>query len=300
MKRPIYGLFVVMMLVFHSAVPAAEKAIHSMGLPSRNEFYGGPMAVFDQTTRDTQFGGQLYAGWTRYLTSPLFGVGIGLEGYAEYVEEREFDGGGRLVGKITPIFLQAGVDYNIETENAALLEKINKEIEASDYQPAYLAEDATKRKPKLHMKINFFFSDEVKPLLAQPGWDEFWRGYIEYREKFMIQHDHYVDVKDVPESLRETFNEIAQRYRGALNYEERQKAMGYLTIGSQNHNYRSLIMDGEVVLVVANAASLNVLMDMFFLSGITTWIDDFETLENYLPAYKGWKRSFSRYIMKAL
>ena len=181
-----------------------------------------------------------------------------------------------------------------------MLEGLNKEIEASDYQPSYLAEDAVERKPKLHMKINFFFSNEVKPLLAQSGWDDFFRGYIEYREKFTIQHDHYVDVKDVPESLRETFNEIAQRYREALNYEERQKAMGYLTIGSQNHNYRSLMMDGEVALVVANASSLSVLMDMFFLSGITTWIDDLETLENYLPAYQGWQRSFSRYLMKAL
>ncbi|MCP4397134.1 MAG: hypothetical protein GY801_07535 [bacterium] len=181
-----------------------------------------------------------------------------------------------------------------------LLEKLTKEIEASDYQPAYLSKDGLARKPKLHMKINFFLSDEVKPLLAQPGWDDFWRGYIEYREKFMIQKDHYVDVKDVPESLRETFNEIATRYRGALNYEERQKAMGYLTIGSQNHNYRSLIMDGEVALVAANAASLTVLMDMFFLSGITIWIDDLETLETYIPGFKGWKRRFSRYMMKAL
>ena len=181
-----------------------------------------------------------------------------------------------------------------------MLAELIQDVETSDYHASYLAEDAVKRKPKLHMKINFFLSGEVKPLLAQPGWDDFFRGYIEYREKFMIRNDHYVDVKDVPESLRETFNEIAQRYRGALNYEERQKAMGYLTIGSQNHNYRSLMMDGEVALVVANAASLNVLMDMFFLSGISIWVDDLETLESYLPPYKGWKRSFSRYLMKAL
>ena len=76
--------------------------------------------------------------------------------------------------------------------------------------------------------------------------------------------------------------------------------MGYLTIGSQNHNYRSLMMDGEVVLVVANRASLAVLMNMFFLSGITTWVDDLETLESYMPGYEGWIRSFSRYMMKAL
>ena len=182
----------------------------------------------------------------------------------------------------------------------ALFDEIHREVQAAGYQPHYYAKDAEARKPKLHMKINFFLSDEVKPLLTQPGWKEFLRGYLMYREKFTIQKDHYVDVRDIPESLREMANEILHRYQDSLNYEQQTHAMGYLTIGSQNHNYRSLIMDGEVALVVANRAALNVLMDMFFLSGITTWVEDLETLERYLPGYEGAIRSFSRYLRKAL
>ena len=112
MKKWYYIFVVTLIYVSHAGMVFAEETpVHSMGLPSRNEFYWGPMAVFDQTTRETKFGGQLYAGWTRYLASPLFGVGVGLEGYGQYVDSKEFDGGGRLVGKIIPIFLQAGVDY---------------------------------------------------------------------------------------------------------------------------------------------------------------------------------------------
>jgi len=181
-----------------------------------------------------------------------------------------------------------------------MIHQFAKEVEQSDYKPEYYAQDAEKRKPKLHMKINFFLSDEAKLLMAQPGWGELFRTYIQYREKFMIDKGHYTDVKDVPEKLRETANELAQNFVSSLNNEEKQHAMAYLTIGSQNHNYRSLIMDGEVGLVVANGASLQVLLDMFFLSSITTWIDDLDTLNKYLPGYSGFKRSFSRYIMKAL
>ena len=35
------------------------------------------------------------------------------------------------------------------------------------------------------------------------------------------------------------------------------------------------------------SANLSVLLDMFFLSGITIWVNDLETLEQYLPAYDG-------------
>jgi hypothetical protein len=182
----------------------------------------------------------------------------------------------------------------------AEFDKIHREAKAAGYQPHYYSEDAEERKPKLHMKINFFLSNEVKALMKQPGWEEFLRAYLMYREKFTILEKQFMSVQDVPEDLREMAHEILLRFQNSLNYEEQAHAMGYLTIGSQNHNYRSLIMDGEVALVVANRAALNVLMDMFFLSGITTWVDDMETLEQYLPAYEGFTRSFSRYLMKTL
>lgn len=182
----------------------------------------------------------------------------------------------------------------------AMLDDLAKDVEHSDFRPEYYAEDAEKRKPKLHMKINFFLSSDLKELMSQPGWGELFRTYLEYREKFMVDKGHYTDVKDIPENLREAANTIAQHYLNTLDDGQIQHAMGYLTIGSQNHNYRSLMMDGEVGLVVANGASLQVLLDMFFLSSITTWIDDLDTLNKYLPGYKGLKRSFSRYMMKAL
>ncbi|GAK50600.1 hypothetical protein U14_01833 [Candidatus Moduliflexus flocculans] len=182
----------------------------------------------------------------------------------------------------------------------AMLDNLAKEVEHSDYKPEYYAKDAEKRKPKLHMKINFFLSDDAKILMNQPGWEELFRTYLQYREKFLINKGHYTDVKDVPENLREAANDLAQHFVSSLTDAQKQQAMAYLTIGSQNHNYRSLIMDGEVGLVVANRASLQVLLDMFFLSGITTWIDDMETLNKYLPTYSGIKRSISRYIMRAL
>ena len=42
------------------------------------------------------------------------------------------------------------------------------------------------------------------------------------------------------------------------------------------------------------------LLDMFALSGLTTWVDDLNALEQLLPAYTGWNKWLSRFIMKTL
>ena len=93
------------------------EAIHSMGLSAKNDLYWGPMFVIDHPGDENKFGGQVYAGFTRYLVSPLFGLGLGVEGYVEALEDEDLDGGGRLLGVIRPFFIQAGVDYAIDQES---------------------------------------------------------------------------------------------------------------------------------------------------------------------------------------
>jgi hypothetical protein len=182
----------------------------------------------------------------------------------------------------------------------AALDDVASVLESEGFQPTYYAEDARQRQPKLHLKLNFLFSGEVPELLSQPGWEEIFRTYLLYRETFVGREEMDVDLKDIPDELREAFHRTLQTYWDALPPDAQQRTMAYLTVGSQNHNYRGMILDGEVVCVVAGEHSLVALLDVFFLAGLTTWVEDLETLETLLPAYTGWQRWFSRYIMKTL
>ena len=180
-------------------------------------------------------------------------------------------------------------------------EEAAQELESAGFRPTYYAEDAVKRKPKLHIKMNFFASGEVQDLLSHPRWDDILRALLHYRMKFIARDKKdYVDVKDIPEELRKAFNHTFRTYWESLSGEEQRQAMAYLTIGSQNHDYRGMIMDGEVACVVSSYHNLLALVDLFFLTGFTTWVEDLETLEEILPSYKGWKRWLGRYIMKTL
>jgi hypothetical protein len=190
--------------------------------------------------------------------------------------------------------------FPFQPEVYSAIENIVATLKSEGYQPGYIAEDAEKRKPKLHMKINVLVSGNVQGLLATPGWDEIFRGYIRYLAKSRAREEGYIDVKDVPEELREAIDRTLEMYWYSLPEEEQRIAMAFLLIGSQNHNYRSFIMDGEVACVVSGVDSLEALVDFFFLAGTSIWIEDLETLEKVFPAQKGWNRWIGRYMMKAM
>ena len=178
--------------------------------------------------------------------------------------------------------------------------EIPEEIKELDFEPNYYADDAEDRKAKLHLKMNFFLSPEASRMLSFSGWRELFRQYLLYRMKFLQSKDEYVDVKDIPSALQEAFVQVMSSYWAELSEEEKQRAMAYMTVGSQNHDYRGLMLDGEVVCAVSGVETFAAVIDFFFLSGITTWVEDLETLEELLPPYSGWRRWFSRYIMKTL
>jgi hypothetical protein len=185
-------------------------------------------------------------------------------------------------------------------EALAALEKELQDLKSRGFKPTYYAKDALERKPKLHMKINVLASESIQDLLAQPGWEEIFRAYFRYRAEMVAREDPDVGVKDTPKELREAFDQTLESFWWALSEEEQECSMAYLLIGSQNHNYRSMIMDAEVACVVSGAESLEGLLDFFFLSGFSVWTDDLETLGKLLPEHKGWNRWLGRYIMKAL
>ncbi len=79
-----------------------------------------------------------------------------------------------------------------------------------------------------------------------------------------------------------------------------EKFVAYLMVGSYNQNYRSMLMDGEVMLTVEGGAVIQGLIDYLSLLGTTTWVETLEELEQYLPAYGGLKFWFARSFKEML
>ena len=72
------------------------------------------------------------------------------------------------------------------------------------------------------------------------------------------------------------------------------KAGSYAVVGSQNQDYRGIFMDGEVAVVFTGATSLVPLVDLVFMVGTVTWVDDRATLDRLLPPVGELRRRIAR------
>jgi hypothetical protein len=181
------------------------------------------------------------------------------------------------------------------------IDAFEEELARKGFEPTFYTEDIEKRRPKLHLKTNFFASKEMQDLLAWEGWSQVMLYYGRHRAAMVGREEGaYVDVKDTPEEAEEVVDKLLSSYWDSLAEEERRKVMYYLSIGSQNQDYRGTIMDGEVAAVISGYYSLIGVIDLFFMSATTTWVDNLEELDELLPPESGWRRWLGRYIQKAL
>jgi hypothetical protein len=69
---------------------------------------------------------------------------------------------------------------------------------------------------------------------------------------------------------------------------------GYAFVGSQNQDYRGMFMDGEVAMVFSGSEALIPLVDLAFLEGTVTWLQDRATLNRLLPPPSEYMRRVAR------
>lgn len=174
-------------------------------------------------------------------------------------------------------------------------------LREEDYKATHLTEDAVERKPKIHLKAQFFSSPQVnRILLPLAGWGPLVRDYIIARASQSAHENEYVDVKELREQLSRRVHLLVREWAETLSAEDEERLAMFLTVGSQNQDYRGKIMDGEVLLVTSGLRAGVAFLDMMELLLVSTWVEDLETLDKLMPPHKGFKQKFSRYIKLAL
>ncbi|UCF63564.1 MAG: hypothetical protein JSW33_13515 [bacterium] len=171
----------------------------------------------------------------------------------------------------------------------------------SEQQIAYLSSDAVVRKPKLHAKINLFASlDVVRDLLIMPEFASVFKSYILQRVAQATEYGEVGNVREKAEKFLQVARDWVIKYRDNTPQEDLEKLVFYFKVGTMNQNYRSKVFDGEAVVLISGVYSIYGLMDMIFRIGLTTPIEDLETLEKHLPQYGGTKRAIGRWIRTTL
>ncbi len=155
-------------------------------------------------------------------------------------------------------------------------------------------------RPKLHFKGFLYVSREAWGRLVSGS--AMAVGMSEYLKERGRQLREGIGVEE--EAMAAALQRVAA---GAINplldtlpLGERPRWTFFLMVGSANENYRSMLMDGEAMVLVSGWTSLYAVPDLILLSGMATWIDDQAELDRRLPRRSGFNRALGRLLRMGL
>ena len=151
--------------------------------------------------------------------------------------------------------------------------------------------------PKIHLKANFFASGTAwEKLMARPELAVVLRGHIEYLASQASDDtgmETAPDVRNYPEQLATGWLALIKGLMEDLTPREREELIYFFTVGSTNMDYRSMVMDGEVQVLVGGWQALYGLIDFILLPGLCEWVETTEELDALLPPPSGFTRGMA-------
>ncbi|HEX9166910.1 MAG TPA: hypothetical protein VF862_13435, partial [Gemmatimonadales bacterium] len=132
--------------------------------------------------------------------------------------------------------------------------------------------------PKLHHKVQYLATGPLWSRLENaPEWIDLANNYILYREATYAVGGPRSAAEPFAARMAAVAEALFDRTAGVSG------AAGWAMVGSQNQDYRGMFMDGEVGVAFTGAQTLVPLMDLLFMEGNTTWLEDQATLDRLLP-----------------
>jgi hypothetical protein len=136
--------------------------------------------------------------------------------------------------------------------------------------------------------------------MRRPEWGPIVREYPIYLARQTGPESERPDIRDTPTPLAEAVAKLTQGIEADYSSVERKGEPAYLTGGSANIDYRSMVMDGEVMITVSSWSALSGLVDFLILPGLCVWIDSQEELDELLPPPSGFNRKMANLLKLAL
>jgi hypothetical protein len=191
--------------------------------------------------------------------------------------------------------------FPFDTSVVELVSRVPAYLASQGFEPTYLAGDRLGRKPKLHLKSQFFASERtISTVIPLEGWRTIVEKYLTARVGQAAHNGDEVSARDLKDFMAPDVAAMYAEWLRRVPEEERAQAILYFTVGSHNQDYRSMVMDGEALFVVGRMGALIGYLDHAVLVGQTTWLENQEQLEKLLPAYTGFWRWLGHFMKLAL
>ncbi len=159
-----------------------------------------------------------------------------------------------------------------------------------------LIHDTLSRAPRLHAKTQFFASgDAWRTLLT----NESMMGLIMAEQRLTIGYGEELDEGGMPLMAREVMDSADAVY-GRIPDSVQLRTALYFTAGSMNKDDRSMLLDGEVNMIVAGPKALVGVLEFLHIFGLSRWPTSQEELNELLPPWSERDRKRAYWLRKAL
>lgn len=195
--------------------------------------------------------------------------------------------------------------YRLRPEVEAVALNAGATLAEMGYRPAYLTAKDSLESPKLHLKANFFASARVwDDLMSRPEWAGLLEDYIRYLALQQGPPAHgdagSRDVRAVPPELKRKLKALLVDYLAGLTPAQRKEIICYMTVGSANMDYRSQVLNGEVMVTIGGMAGLESVLDFMLLAGLCEWPGTPEGVDALIPPPGRVMRRLSSFVKVAL
>jgi hypothetical protein len=147
--------------------------------------------------------------------------------------------------------------------------------------------------PKLHLKSQFFASGPgLTRALGAANWDSVFALYVTQRVQATREDPTQAGTGMMSPSL------LAPVRSAVFDAPPESSAADvfYVTIGSHNQNDRSLLLDGEVLCLLAGPETLATVVDFAAIAGRSEWIDTTPQLDRAIPRHPRCDVKFARWL----
>jgi hypothetical protein len=164
------------------------------------------------------------------------------------------------------------------------------------YRPRYLEGDDSVQAPKLHLKANLFLSAAAwQAVLSRPEWGRVVREHLVHlARQSQLPVQERGDARERPPEIAAAVQALTRAIASARGDSAAGHGVSYFTIGSANMDYRSMVMDGEVMLTVTRWNAIAGMIDFLILGGLCEWVETQAALDALLPPVGGLSGSLSR------
>ena len=193
--------------------------------------------------------------------------------------------------------------FPFDQQALATLDRAVQQTQGDGNDATRFARDAVPRAPKLHQKTQLIARPgAIAALIRQPGWEDILAASMRAQSRQTADFTDQLEwtTPDVDSTATLRTDTLIRGFESSLSEADRKAVSFYFSQGTQNHDPRGLMLDGEATVIVSGIHAAAGLVDLYYIMTRSTWVTSRAELDRLLPRPGGLLGRIARWIRFAI